>query len=445
MNSITDKPSVIELLENFVKDKTKPLTAMLEIADRCNEACVHCYQLQGQKGELSTDELKAILDELADMGVLFVTFSGGEATLRKDFLELVAYARKLSFAVKLYSNGLKIDRAMADALSDLAVQEVQLSIYSHRPDVHDFVTGVKGSWVKANRAAELLVERGIHVLMKTPLMAGINANYREEYKAYAHSVGADYSFDSHLDAREDGERDPERFRLSAEQLKEVRDAYLDKREDAIRARQPDGMLCGACAGYVHIEANGEMRPCTLLPVDVGHALRDGVKNAWYENKRAKEIRALRWKDIQGCRECDLQPYCHRCFANARDEGGHALRPYRTACQGARAQYERVTGHVLTLEEGETSHTAVITAELSADAVPLGPYRLISPSQIEPFVATLTSQDEEREDAWGWVRKDVAQAPASLKFDAGPGRLVTLRRPGRKPKTEKLPDLQNAEH
>ena len=81
----------------------KPLRAMLEISDRCNEVCVHCYQVQGQKGEMSTEQLKALIDELAAMGVLMLTISGGEATLRSDFIELLEHARAKAFAVRLSS------------------------------------------------------------------------------------------------------------------------------------------------------------------------------------------------------------------------------------------------------------------------------------------------------------------------------------------------------
>ena len=66
-----------------------------QIADRCNHTCVHCYQIQGQKGELTTEQVKAALDRMAASGAFFVTFSGGEATLRADLFELIAHARSL--------------------------------------------------------------------------------------------------------------------------------------------------------------------------------------------------------------------------------------------------------------------------------------------------------------------------------------------------------------
>ena len=163
------KTSVAALVSKLAGEET-PLSAMIEIADRCNEKCVHCYQVQGQKGEMTTEEIFGVLDELAEMGVLFLTISGGEATLRKDFLDIVAYARKKKFAVKLFTNGLKVTRELASKLGELAVQEVQISLYSSHANVHDWVTNVPGSWEKTTAAARYLVDAGVKVVLKTPVM-----------------------------------------------------------------------------------------------------------------------------------------------------------------------------------------------------------------------------------------------------------------------------------
>ena len=48
----------------------------LQVADRCNHACKHCYQVQGEKGELSLDELKAVIDDLASAGLMLLNVSG---------------------------------------------------------------------------------------------------------------------------------------------------------------------------------------------------------------------------------------------------------------------------------------------------------------------------------------------------------------------------------
>ena len=73
-----------------------PLSVQLDLTYRCNERCVHCYLDHEDHGEMTTAEIKHLLDEMAAAGVLFLTLSGGEIFLRKDFFEILEYARELT-------------------------------------------------------------------------------------------------------------------------------------------------------------------------------------------------------------------------------------------------------------------------------------------------------------------------------------------------------------
>ena len=99
MTAVAEKLPLYSLMHQRVGGM--PHAAFIQLSDRCNHACEHCYQVHGKRGELETAEVKALLDDLAASGVLFVTFSGGEVTLRPDLLQLIEYARSLRFAVRL--------------------------------------------------------------------------------------------------------------------------------------------------------------------------------------------------------------------------------------------------------------------------------------------------------------------------------------------------------
>src|SRR5439155_25877533 len=122
-----------------------PINVHLDVTYRCNERCVHCYLDHDDHGELNTIEIKDILDQLADAGVFFLTFSGGEVFMRRDFLELVAYARQLQFNVKVKTNAVMIREYEAQRLQALGVEQIQLSVYSHRPEIHAAITKLPGS------------------------------------------------------------------------------------------------------------------------------------------------------------------------------------------------------------------------------------------------------------------------------------------------------------
>jgi len=408
MARFRDKTTVVSTLKRLLEGSQAPYSAMIEISDHCNEACVHCYQVHGQKSEMTTDEVKGVIDELAEMGVLMLTISGGEATLRHDFLDIVEHARKRRFAVKIYTNGLRITAEVARKLADLAVQEVHISLYSHRAEVHDGVTRVPGSFEKTVSAVRHLVEASIAVVLKTPLMQANAAEYRE-YIALADSLGADFSLGPTIHAREDGTLGPQKLAM------DQRTRVLAESDPATglgsgrpKTQQADVNTrpCGACTGVVHIEANGEMRPCALLTVPVGNTLTEGVREAWASNPEARLIRSLSWADIHGCRDCDLRPFCTRCFANAQAEGGDALGPYPSACKRALARFEANRGY---------PPVVVVGARLDTRR---GPYAGTATAVIATKADRITDADRALAAAHKWIRPE----------QRGP--LVQLRRPGK---------------
>ena len=91
-----------------------PLAVQLDLTYRCNERCVHCYLDHDDRGEMNTSEIKDLLEQMAEAGVFFLTLSGGEIMMRRDFFEIVEYARRLSFCVKLKTNAVMIRQREAD-------------------------------------------------------------------------------------------------------------------------------------------------------------------------------------------------------------------------------------------------------------------------------------------------------------------------------------------
>ena len=100
-------------LRALASTSRSPIWLHLLLADRCNHACQHCYQVQGLKGELTRDQVESLLREFRGNGGFVVAFSGGEATLREDLIPLLAYAHELGLATVLYTNGFTMTEAMA--------------------------------------------------------------------------------------------------------------------------------------------------------------------------------------------------------------------------------------------------------------------------------------------------------------------------------------------
>ena len=138
-----------------------PFSVQLDLTYRCNEQCVHCYLDHDDHGEMTTVEIKHLLKEMAEAGVFILTLSGGEIFMRKDFFEILECARALTFCIKLKTNAVLIREAQAARLRELGVESIQISIYSHRPEVHDAITKVPGSLRRSINAIRFLKSQGL--------------------------------------------------------------------------------------------------------------------------------------------------------------------------------------------------------------------------------------------------------------------------------------------
>ncbi|MBW1983939.1 MAG: 12,18-didecarboxysiroheme deacetylase [Deltaproteobacteria bacterium] len=150
-------------LLQFSKDK-RPVVVW-NITRRCNLKCVHCYAQSDDisyENELSTDEGKTLIDDLAKFGVPVILFSGGEPLARKDLPELADYAVKKGMRAVISTNGTLISKETARTLKSIGLSYVGISI-DGMEDINDRFRGVKGAFKSALKGIENCKSAGIKV------------------------------------------------------------------------------------------------------------------------------------------------------------------------------------------------------------------------------------------------------------------------------------------
>ena len=181
----------MKLVEHFQYGLNSPICLTWELTYACNLACVHCLSSSGRRDprELSTDEAKAVVDELQRMQVFYVNIGGGEPTVRPDFWELLDYAISHDVGVKFSTNGIKLDKRRAAQLAATDYVDIQISLDGATAEVNDHVRG-PGSYATAIRALENLAEAGFGQPKISVVMTRQNVDQLDEFKAIADKFGA---------------------------------------------------------------------------------------------------------------------------------------------------------------------------------------------------------------------------------------------------------------
>ncbi len=150
-------------LLQFSKDK-KPVVVW-NMGRRCNLRCVHCYAQSKDieyKNELTTEQGKDLIDDLARFGAPVILFSGGEPLMRPDLPELAQYARSKGMRAVISTNGTLIDKKMARILKDIGLSYVGVSLDGIR-ETNDRFRGVQGAFDLALQGMRNCIEEGIKV------------------------------------------------------------------------------------------------------------------------------------------------------------------------------------------------------------------------------------------------------------------------------------------
>jgi radical SAM protein with 4Fe4S-binding SPASM domain len=152
-----------------VKRPDQPYTAYSvswNLTQRCNLECAHCYLSAhagaDPDGELTTDECRRVIDEIAEVNPnVFLILTGGEPLLRRDLWEIAAYAAEKRFTTVLGTNGVLLREREVRLMREHGVLGASISLDSTDPARHDAFRHLPGAWQGAVRATRVLAEAGL--------------------------------------------------------------------------------------------------------------------------------------------------------------------------------------------------------------------------------------------------------------------------------------------
>jgi len=339
----------LEVHERLGGDRV-PFSGTIEITQRCNNRCVHCYNnlpLNDQAArqcELTYAEHCEILDEITGAGCLWVLFTGGEIFLRKDFLDIYSYAKRNGLLISLFTNGTLITPAIADYLVEWRPFSIEITLYGRSQQTYEQITGIPGSFERCMRGIRLLKERDLPLKLKTMALT-LNKHEIWEMKRFVEQeLGLEFKFDAILNPRYDCSQSPLEVRLTPAEVVELdlKDPdritewkeFCDKFNGHQLSAEPAEMIwrCGGGQNSFAIDPCGKLRMCILSFSD-SYDLRQGSFQEGWE-KFLYQIRQRKITRQTKCVSCKISDMCGICPANAELECKDAEAPVDFLCQVA---------------------------------------------------------------------------------------------------------------
>ena len=315
-----------------------PISGIFELTPRCNLGCRMCYvrltpeQMAPIGRERTVAEWMALAKEAKENGMLFLLLTGGEPTLREDFLEIYEGLAQMGLSISINTNGTRFDHKLKDVFHKYPPAQVNITLYGTSKEDYLKQCGSVNAYEKVVDAIQWLQEENI-LLHLNSTMTPSNI---EKWQAYE-----DFAKDRNLELRMTAYCFPpvrrgeckEFERLSAESAGElsVLDILYRDGQQAIDIRKEnmpqqlssckldigDPIQCMAGRSQFWVNWDGSMVPCGMMELPAARPFEDGFLNAWEKMKEATANIRL----CPDCTACPEKQTCMNCAAVTYTETG----------------------------------------------------------------------------------------------------------------------------
>ena len=388
------------LVDQFELGLDAPICLTWELTYACNLSCSHCLSSSGRRDpdELSTEECKAIIDELERMQVFYVNIGGGEPTVRPDFWELVDYATAHNVGVKFSTNGIKITPEIARRLAASDYVDVQISLDGATQEVNDHVRGA-GSYDTALAAMANLAEADFTGFKISVVCTRENIDQLDEFKAIADRFDAQLRL-TRLRPSGRGADVWDELHPTAEQQRQLYDWLVASGENVLTGDSffhlsafgealPGLNLCGAGRVVCLIDPVGDVYACPFAIHEsflAGNVRSEGgFATVWRDSELFNELREP--QNGGACTSCHFYDSCRGGCMAAKFFTGLPLDGPDPECVrgfGEQALAER-DENAIPKPEGDHSHR---TSPRGSGPVPLA----LSPSRTETPPVSACAED-----------------------------------------------------
>lgn len=317
----------------YIKEKQinkKLSTVWFELRKACNLKCCHCYMDSGSNSDstlnvLGIDEWKAVINQLKEFKPKNIILIGGEPLLFKDIIKLIEYIRSecTDSRIILYSNLTLLTEKLEECILNNEVK-VSTSIYSHDAEIHDKITGKKGSFDKTT--SNLIRLRNLNVDVKAnSVIMKYNHQQMSDIKDYIFKITGKYG---NMDViRDIGSTKegllPTEFSKKCSRVKNKADFKLINEGQFFR--NYSGNSCWQ--GKINITSDGNISPCIMGSslLNKSYNVRTHTLEKIINNYITPEFWALSKDYVEVCKDCEYRYVCSDCRPMCIQDGNKYLK------------------------------------------------------------------------------------------------------------------------
>ena len=323
-----------------------------EVADACNERCIHCYIPNDHKKSVIDSALfYRIIEEGRKLNIIHVTLSGGEPLFHKDIIGFMKKCRELELSVNILSNLTLLTDDMISEMKKNSLLSVQVSLYSMDASIHDSITQLKGSFERTKAGILRLCNEGIPIQISCPIMKQNKDSYIDVLQwGWAHNIAV--ATEPVIFASYDHSGDNIKNRLSIDEICEVLEVQMKLgyaesiHKTALNKEKMTGNdpICSVCRYSFCVTADGKAFPCAGWQNNIiGDLNHQTVQEIWEKSKKIQELRHIKRSSFPQCVDCEDRGYCTVCMMWNSNENpdGNPFRINGFRCNVAAATHSMV--------------------------------------------------------------------------------------------------------
>ncbi len=288
-----NSPAYSRFVNEHLLDRTKgPSHAQVGLTNACPQNCQYCYNKNRRGKTMDTATIIKLIQDLKEMGVIWLGFTGGEPLLNKDIVKITESAGE-EVALKLFTTGCTLTRQLATDLKKAGLMYVSLSLDHWQEEQHDDARRYPGAFRAALKAIDIFKEIGdLHVgvsavLSREMIRNGqveefleflISLDIHEAWLSEAKPSIAAYWHEEQIITEDD-----------RKQLCQLQDQYNKAGRITVNYlghfEGKEHFGCNAGHKMIYIDAFGEVSPCVFTPMTFGNVKEKPIETLFSEMKQ----------------------------------------------------------------------------------------------------------------------------------------------------------------